>query len=79
VGLLIYFIVAMVLRKTVAVELGLCSEHMAKHGKERFDQLVTHMLWGRRLYPDHHGGGQHFVVPGILLLLGWKQSTPSLR
>lgn len=31
VGFLVYFIVAMFVRKTATVELGLCEEHMAKH------------------------------------------------
>ncbi len=36
VALLIYLIVAMVLRKTITLELGLCEEHRAKHRRNVF-------------------------------------------
>lgn len=69
VGLLIYVIVAMIVRKTATVELGLCEEHMAKH---RRNVLVTSLL----ILLGVGGfvlavivGNNYFLLAGILLIL----------
>lgn len=69
VALLIYFIVAMILRKTATVEIGLCEEHKSKH---RRNIAVTWVLLGlgvlgfiTALVVEE----SNFLLLGILLLL----------
>jgi hypothetical protein len=69
VALLIYFVVAMVLRKKATVGLGLCSEHMAKHGKSvLISWLLIAFGVGAFLLPIL-GADNIFMLLGVLLLL----------
>jgi hypothetical protein len=69
VALLIYFVVAMVLRKTATVALGLCEEHRAKH---RRNVLIAWLLVGLGVAGfilTIFGADTNFALLGILLLL----------
>jgi len=68
VALLIYFIVAMILRKTATVEIGLCEEHKAKH---RRNIIATWALVGLGVLGFITAmvvEDGNFVLLGILLL-----------
>lgn len=69
VALLIYFVVAMILRKTATVELGLCEEHRAKHRRNVLISalLISFGIGGFIL--TILGADNNFALLGILLLL----------
>jgi hypothetical protein len=69
VALLIYFVVAMILRKTATVELGLCEEHKAKH---RRNIIATWLLVGLGVLGFVTAlvvEDSNFILLGILLIL----------
>ena len=69
VALLIYFIVAMILRKTATVDIGLCEEHKLKH---RRNIVVTWVLVGLGVLGFVTAlavEDSNFILLGILLLL----------
>ena len=69
VALLIYFIVAMILRKTATLELGLCEEHRAKHRRNVWVTWSLLLLAVGAFVMAVILEDNNFVLPGILLLL----------
>jgi hypothetical protein len=69
VALLIYFIVAMILRKTAVLELGLCEEHMAKHRRNVLITWVLILLGIGGFVLAFIIENNNFVFIGFLLLL----------
>jgi hypothetical protein len=68
-GLLVYFIVAMFVRKTATVELGLCDEHMAKHHRNIWVTLLLILLGVGGFILALVVGENSFLLVGILLIL----------
>jgi hypothetical protein len=68
-GLLIYLIVAMVLRKSMTVELGLCEEHKEKHRRDVFITWGLILLGVAGFILALLVGDNTFLLLGILLLL----------
>lgn len=69
VALLIYLIVAMIVRKAVTVELGLCEEHMAKHRRNVFITWLLILLGVCGFVMAVIVGDNNFLLAGILLIL----------
>jgi hypothetical protein len=69
VALLIYFIVAMILRKTATLELGLCEEHRAKHRRNVLITWVLILLGVGGFVLAFSIEDNNFVLIGFLLLL----------
>jgi hypothetical protein len=69
IALLIYFVVAMVLRKSATVELGLCEEHRAKHRRNVYITWALILLgFGGFILAAMLDDG-NFVFIGFLLLI----------
>ncbi len=68
VALLIYLVVAMILRKTAIVELGLCEEHMARHRRNVRITWVLLLLGVGGLVVALLVGDNNFLLAGILLI-----------
>ena len=69
VGFLVYFIVAMFVRKTATVELGLCEEHMAKHRRNVWITASLILLGILGFALAVIVGENGFLFVGILLVL----------
>src|SRR5688572_25925834 len=69
VALLIYFVVAMILRKTATVEIGLCEEHKSKHHRNMVVTVVLIGLGILGLVTALAVEDSNFILLGILLLL----------
>ena len=70
IALLIYFIVAMVLRKSATIEIGICDEHKAKRNR---NLLITWILVGLGILGFLLAAAMEdgtFVLLGILALFG---------
>ena len=69
VATLIYFIVAMIVRKTATVEVGLCQEHMAKRRRNVFITLALILLGVLGFVLTVIFGDNNFLLAGIFLIL----------
>ena len=69
VATLIYFIVAMIVRKTATVEVGLCQEHMAKRRRNVFITLALILLGVSGFVLTVIVGDNNFLLAGIFLIL----------
>ena len=69
VATLIYFIVAMIVRKTATVEVGLCQEHLAKRRRNVIITLTLILLGVCGFVLTVIVGDNNFLLAGIFLIL----------
>lgn len=80
VALLIYLVVAMVLRKSITVELGLCDEHKAKHRRSLFITWALILLgFGGFILAIVAEDGNLALPAALLLLVGIVYAVVAVR